>query len=110
MTNINTGFSPKQKQELGQILTDKFVELFKEIVLPGLDDISERLSRVEARLTSLESRVKILENKVEELKVEVAHLNHRVRDLEMNTVEMRSYLDLKSRVSTLERRVGIVTA
>ena len=78
MNAANLGFTSKQKHELVEIFTD----LFKEVVLPGLDDISVRLSKVEARLSSLEVRMKALEDKVEELKV----------------------------VATLEQRVGIATA
>ncbi len=95
------GFTKKQKEELSGLFTDKFVELFKEVVLPALDILSDRLDAIEKRLKSLE-------DKMDEVWAELNDLKRRVKDLEMSTVEMKSYLNLKARVSVLERRVGIV--
>ncbi len=99
------GFTKKQKTELGEM----FADLFKEVVLPSLEILSDRLDRIEKRLDSMEKRLKSLEDKIDEVWAELNDLKRRVKDLEMSTVEMKSYLNLKARVSVLERRVGIAT-
>lgn len=92
------GFTKKQKAELGEMFSD----LFKEVVLPSLEILSDRLDGIEKRLKSME-------DKLDEVWAELCDLKRRVKDLEMSTVEMKSYLNLKARVSVLERRVGIAT-
>lgn len=76
------GFTKKQKTELGEM----FADLFKEVVLPSLEILSDRLDEIEKRLNGIETRLKSLEDKLDEV-----------------------WADLKARVSVLERRVGIAT-
>lgn len=104
---VNQGFTSLQKTELKQIISTSFVDLFKEIVQPSLDNLLERLDKVENRMAGLEERMSKLEDKVDSLRVEVYDLKRRVKDLEMNTVEMRSYLNLRQRVVELERKTGL---
>ena len=97
------GFTKKQKTELGEM----FADLFKEVVLPSLEILSDRLDGIEQRLNKIETRLKSLEDKMDEVWAELNDLKRRIKDLEMSTVEMRSYLGLKARVEILEQRVGI---
>lgn len=105
--NNDLGFTKKQLDQLGGLLTTRFVDLFNEIVLPGLETLSDKIDRIESRLDKIEARLTSLEEKVEDMRVELLDVKRKLTDLENSTVEMSSYLGLKKRVETLEYKVGI---
>ncbi len=101
--NNDLGFTKKQKSELSEIFTN----LFNEVVLPGLEMLSDRIDKIELRLDKIEARLTSLEEKVEDMRVELLDVKRKLTDLENSTVEMSSYLGLKKRVEVLEYKVGI---
>jgi predicted nuclease with TOPRIM domain len=115
----DSGFSKKQKDELGSIIkvaikeefkqqfANSFSEQFKEVLLPSLDKMSDDLEDIKTRIGKLEEKITVVDEKLDELRLELTDIKRRLDDLENDTPTMTSFLSLKARVESLEKKFGI---